>query len=109
MLKDTYALMEHLTNTKGDRDSADGETKDDSDTNASGADYQTLLNNFKESYSQHYDALAVSEAGFPIGGHLFNMTKDELDAEIKDINKKIADAKQLPPEQIHDFFDMPMP
>ncbi|WP_424101526.1 hypothetical protein [Moorena producens] len=103
MLKDTYALIDHLTNTKGDRDSADGETKDDSDTNASGADYQTLLNNFKDSYSQHYDALAVSEAGFPIGGHLFNMTKDELDAEIKDINKKIADARKLPPEQIHEF------
>ncbi|WP_424101533.1 hypothetical protein [Moorena producens] len=103
MLKDTYALIDHLTNTKGDRDSADGETKDDSDTNASGADYQTLLNNFKDSYSQHYDALGSSEAGFPIGGHLFNMTKDELDAEIKDINKKIADARKLPPEQIHEF------
>ncbi|MGK7948376.1 MAG: hypothetical protein AB4368_06100 [Xenococcaceae cyanobacterium] len=103
MLKDTYALMDHLTNTKRDRDSADSGTKDDSDTNTSGADYQTLLNNFKESYSQHYDALGSSQAGQPIGGHLFNMTQDELDAEIKDINQKIADSKQLPPEEIHDF------
>ncbi len=103
MLKDTYALIDHLTHTKRDSDSADGGTKDDSDTNTSSADYQTLLNNFKESYSQHYDALESSQAGKPIGGHLFNMTKDELDAEIKDINQKIADARQLPPEQIHEF------
>ena len=100
--------MDHLTNTKRHSNSPDGGTKDDSDPNASGADYQTLLNNFKESYSQHYDALGSSQACFPIGGHLFNMTKDELDAEIKDINKKIADAKQLPPEQISSFV-MPMP
>ncbi|NEP37704.1 hypothetical protein, partial [Moorena sp. SIO3B2] len=103
MLKDTYALMDHLTYTKRDSDSPDSGTKDDSDTNTSDPDYQTLLNNFKESYSQHYDALGSSQAGKPIGGHLFNMTKDELDAEIKDINKKIADARKLPPEQIHEF------
>ncbi|NEQ10168.1 MAG: hypothetical protein F6K44_11770 [Moorea sp. SIO3E2] len=108
MLKDTYALIDHLTNTKGDSDSPDSGTKDDSDTNESGPDYQTLLDNFKESYSQHYDALGSSKAGKPIGGHLFNMTKDELDVEIKDITKKIADARKLPPEQISSFV-MPMP
>ena len=112
MLKDSYALMQHLTQgkqDKGDSSSAnsgkkkDSDQKNDSAPNVPDIDYQTLLNNFKESYSKNFDALAASEAGKPIGSHLFKMTKDELDAEIKDVNQKIADAKELPPDKIHEF------
>ena len=54
-------------------------------------------------YSQHYDALENSKAGKPIGGHLFNMTKEELDREITDINQKLQEATKRPASEIHEF------